>query len=346
MGKPFLHSLKEGELKQWLKSQGQSAFRAKQIEQWLWQHCVASTEQMSNLPKALQEVLERDFIVRPLELVKVENSSDGETTKYLWQLHDGKRVESVLIRAPGRKTVCVSSQVGCAMRCSFCASGKCGFVRNLDMAEIVSQVLAIHAMLLESGEKVSHVVYMGMGEPLQNYGQVVASIRALTERFGISRRRITLSTVGVIEGIRKLAREEVGVHLALSLHAPSQELRQKLLPFAKGVELGQLMQAVDEYRRLSGRDITYEYILIHGVNDRPEHARELIALLRSRGGCVNLIPYNPVPGLRFKRSTKEDIERFREILSKEGVNNTCRYTKGKDISAACGQLALDEKASC
>jgi len=334
----FLHSLDEDSLKAWLVEHGEPPFRAKQILSWLWKQCVEDVESMGNVGKALIQKISTAFTCSPLVLVRKEE--EAETTKFLWKLRDGALVESVLIFAPGRSTVCVSSQVGCGMRCSFCASGKMGFVRNLEAAEIAAQVLYIHRRLAKNGEGVTNVVYMGMGEPLQNYESVVQSIRMLTDRFGLSRRRITVSTVGVIQGIEKLSLEKLGVRLALSLHAPNQELRQKLIPFARKAPLKALLSAIDRFRERTGREVTYEYILIQGVNDSFEHAKELASLLKRRGGSVNLIPYNPVSGVRMKRPSGSDIERFRNVLQYEGIANTCRYTKGKKIDAACGQLAL------
>ncbi len=340
----FLHALSVDELVLWLSEHNEPAFRARQIFEWLWKHGVCDPSKMSNLSLRLREALEREFIFQPLTLVGKEESDDGETTKYLWKLYDDKMIESVLIRSAGRRTVCVSSQVGCPVRCCFCASGQGGFVRNLWASEIVFQVLAIQQELAAKDERVTNIVYMGMGEPLRNYEAVVASIRYLSDPayVGLSKRRITVSTVGVVENIIRLGDDEVGVNLALSLHAPSQEIRQKIIPYARQYELSEIMKAVDYYHAKTGRDITYEYILLSGVNDRVDDVKALIALLKHRQGSVNLIPYNPVPGLTLKRSTANDIEAFRGYLDRAGIVNTCRYTKGTDIAAACGQLALRE----
>lgn len=340
----FLHAQSIEALGTWLSGLSEPTFRAKQIYEWLWHHGVSCPADMLNLPLRLREALSASFITQPVTLVQKEESDDGETTKYVWKLYDGKLVESVLIRAPGRQTVCVSSQVGCPVRCAFCASGKGGFVRNLYAAEIVCQVLAIAQELRGQDKRVTNVVYMGMGEPLRNYQAVVESIHYLTEPlfFGLSRRRITVSTVGVVENIRRLADDGVGVNLALSLHAPSQEIRQKIIPYARQYPLEDIMDAVEYYRTVTGRDITYEYILLQGITDRLEDAKGLAALLRGRQGSVNLIPYNPVTGLTLQRPSAKAVEAFREHLEKAGIVNTCRYTKGQDIAAACGQLALRE----
>ena len=337
--KRFLHALSHEELERWLAERQEPSYRAKQIIDWVWHHKVSCPSDMTNVGLRLREELVGSFCTQPVELVRQEESSDKETTKFLWKLHDGACVESVLIRAPGRCTVCVSSQVGCPVRCAFCASGKGGFVRDLHEAEIVGQVLAI-----AKTEPISNIVYMGMGEPLRNYDAVVQSIRLLCDSAGFSRRRITVSTVGIVENIRRLADEGTGVNLAVSLHAPTQETRCKIIPYARQYPIEDILAAADYYRSETGRDVTYEYILLSGLNDRPEDAQALGALLRNRRGSVNLIPYNPVAGLTLQRPQTMEIERFRACLDHEGIVNTCRYTKGQEIEAACGQLALKEAA--
>jgi 23S rRNA (adenine2503-C2)-methyltransferase len=235
--------------------------------------------------------------------------------------------------------------VGCPAKCAFCASGKQGFFRNLRPHEIVEQVFLINQWLKDKNERVSHVVYMGMGEPLKNYDPVIKSIRLLSnpELLNLSQRRITVSTVGIVEGIKRLSREELKVSLVLSLHAPNQHIRQKIIPYARKYPLDAIMEAMDEYAKLTKRDITFEYTLIAGINDHPDHAFELTHLLHGKSQfTVNLIPYNPVPGLRLKRPEKKAIKQFRAVLFGAKVVNTCRYTKGDDIAAACGQLALQE----
>ena len=337
MNPQFLHSQTIEDLTHWLEDRGEKAYRAKQLIDWIWRRGISDPSEMTNLSLQLREELLRSFCTQPVCLVRREPSLDGETTKILWKLYDGWFVESVLIKAPGRSTLCVSSQVGCPVRCVFCASGKNGFIRNLHAAEISGQVLSIIRT-----EPITNIVYMGMGEPLCNYEAVVESIRRLCDDAGFSRRRITVSTVGVVENIRRLAEEGVGVNLALSLHAPSQEIRQKLIPYARQYALEDVLEAAAYYRSTTGRDVTYEYILLSGLNDRPQDAQELCSLLRHCRGSVNLIPYNPVEGLTLKRPATKEIEQFRAILDREGIANTCRYTKGQDIAAACGQLALKE----
>jgi 23S rRNA (adenine2503-C2)-methyltransferase len=217
-------------------------------------------------------------------------------------------------------------------------------MRNLSAGEIVEQVLHINRFLKEKGERVSHLVYMGMGEPMENYEAVVKSIEIFHDEAGlnISQRRITVSTVGVVEGIQRLAKEDLKVNLVLSLHAPNQHIRKKIIPYARKYPLEEVLLAMDEYARMTKRDITYEYTLLHGINDRVEHARELAGLVSGKQCTVNLIPYNPVSGLNLQRPEKEGIEAFREVLERAGINTTWRYTKGKDIAAACGQLALQK----
>ena len=317
------------------------SFRAKQIFEWIYKKGAKSFEEMTNLNKELRAQLSERLQFPTIKLVRTQQAE--ETTKFLWELQDGKRVESVLICSFDRRTVCLSSQVGCPARCAFCASGKEGLIRSLTTAEIVEQALHIDRFLKEQNSRVSHLVYMGMGEPLENYDSVLKSIKILNceEGLNISQRRITVSTVGIIEGIRKLAKEdELRVNLVLSLHAPNQNLRKKIIPFARKYPLEELLAAMDFYAAETKRDPTFEYTLISGINDGEEHAAELASLLRGKQCTVNLIPYNPIEGLRLERPAKGNVVRFREILESAGINVTWRYTKGDDIAAACGQLAL------
>lgn len=336
-----LHTTPESELKEWLVEQGEKPFRASQILDWV-KKGVTDWNQMSNLSAGVREKLASHFQLTSLKLRETLESADNETTKFLWELSDGKLVESVLIRSFDRRTVCVSSQVGCPARCAFCASGKQGLMRNLTAAEIFEQVYEIDRLLKQKEERVSHVVYMGMGEPFENYNEVVKSIAMLCDqsRLGLSQRRITVSTVGVVEGIVKFAEEELKVNLVLSLHAPNQRIRLKIIPYARKYALEEILAAMRFYAKKTGRDITYEYTLMAGINDSLDNADELAKLLYGQQCTVNLIPYNPVDGLRLSRPSKETIEGFREALEAHGMNVTWRYTKGKDIAAACGQLAM------
>lgn len=333
------------ELVSWLKSKEEHAYHAKQLMDWVYKKGVFAWDEMSNISKTLREKLKSSVKLPVLQLVRVQPSTDLETYKFLWKLSEGSFVESVLICSGERRTVCVSSQVGCPARCAFCASGQQGFKRNLRPAEIVEQVLHINKWLADKNERVSHVVYMGMGEPFKNYDSVVQSINLISNENGlnISQRRITVSTVGVVEGIKRLANEGLKVSLVLSLHAPNQHIRQKIIPYARKYPLEDIMEAMDDYAQKTKRDITYEYTLISGINDHPDHAHELSHLLHGKQCTVNLIPYNPVAGIRLKRPEKKAIKSFRSVLFGSRIPNTCRYTKGDDIAAACGQLALQEQ---
>lgn len=332
------------ELKSYFVHLGEKEFHASQIIDWVYKKGVLSYEKMSNLSHALKVKLEKHLKLTTLELVKVSNSKDLETVKFLWRLPQGDLIESVLISSGDRRTVCVSSQVGCPAKCAFCASGKQGFFRNLTPAEIAEQIIQINAWLYEKNERVSHVVYMGMGEPLKNYEAVLQSIRIITDPnlLNISDRRITVSTVGIVDGILRLAKEGLKVNLVLSLHAPNQHIRTKIIPYARKYPLEDILAAMDEYAKLTKRDITYEYVLLAGINDHPDHAQELAHLLKGKQCTVNLIPYNPVIGIHLTRPDKNAIKQFRTVLYGCKVVNTCRYTKGDDIAAACGQLALQE----
>jgi len=342
-----LYSLTETELRDWLISQKEKPFHAGQIFQWLYEKKVGSWEEMTNLSKSLREKLSASFKLHTLKLRRILDSEDCQTTKFLWELSDGNLVESVLIRAPERRTVCVSSQVGCPARCAFCASGKNGLLRNLDTAEILEQVIQTDRYLKDKGEKVCHIVFMGMGEPFENYDSVLKTIRMINDPKGlnISQRKMTVSTVGIVDKIIRFADEGLSVNLVLSLHAPNQNLRKKIIPYARKYELADLLEAMLYFARTTRRDITYEYTLMEGLNDAEEHALELVQLVKRHPCTVNLIPYNPIEGIRLKRPGKESIEQFREILVNGGIPTTWRYTKGKDIAAACGQLALQKDVS-
>lgn len=332
------------ELLTWVKDRGGKDFQARQLLDWVYGKFTFDWEKMTNISKDLKAELAQFLKLPTIELVRVQPSDDLETYKFLWKLREGTFVESVLICSDKRRTVCVSSQIGCPAKCAFCASGKQGFVRNLRPAEIVEQVLHINQWLEKKNERVSHIVYMGMGEPLKNYDSVVRSIRILSDEklLNISERRMTVSTVGIVEGIKRLSGEGLKVNLVLSLHAPNQHIRQKIIPYARKYPLDDIMSAMDDYSKKTKRDITYEYTMIAEINDHPDHAHELAHLLHGRQCTVNLIPYNPVPGLKLNRPDKKAIKNFRTVLFGSKIVNTCRYTKGDDIAAACGQLALQE----
>lgn len=342
-----LCSMTLAELKSYLAHLGEREFHAAQIFDWVLEKGTLTYDKMTNLSQSLRAKLQEKLKLTCLELVKVSHSNDQETVKFLWRLSQGELIESVLIYAEGRRTVCVSSQVGCPAKCAFCASGKRGFFRNLTPAEIAEQIVQINAWLFDKGERVSHIVYMGMGEPLKNYEAVLKSIQWITdpELLNLSERRITVSTVGITEGIHRMAKEGLKVNLVLSLHAPNQHIRTKIIPYARKYPLEEILEAMDGYAKETKRDVTYEYILLEGINDHPDHAQELGHLLKGKQCTVNLIPYNPVQGLRLKRPDKNTIKQFRTVLYGCKIVNTCRYTKGDDIAAACGQLALQESLS-
>ena len=330
------------DLEAFILQENEASYRKKQFFDWVYRKGVADYNAMANIPKSLRDTFREKMRLGILTLEKNETSDDSETTKFLWKLPDDQNVESVLIRSGDRRTVCVSSQVGCSARCAFCASGQNGLKRDLSPAEIIEQVVHINAYLLKQEEKVTHIVFMGMGEPLENYQAVVRALKILIdpELFGFSPRKITVSTVSVVPNIESLMNEGLNVNLALSLHAPNQPLRKKIVPSARIYLLEDILRAVRTYAQKTKRDITYEYVLISGINDKKEQARELVKLLKNEHCCVNLIPFNPVPGVHLKRPEKMAIETFRSILTDGGIRSTWRYTKGKDIAAACGQLAL------
>jgi 23S rRNA (adenine2503-C2)-methyltransferase len=340
-----LCSFNKEELKQWFLAKGHRPFLSTQVLDWVYKKGSTSFEEMTNLKKELRQELEECLYFPTLEKVSEQKSSDNQTTKTLWKLRCGSFVESVLIEAPDRQTLCVSSQVGCPARCAFCASGKEGLQRNLECAEIVEQVLLTQSSLAKKGLKLTNIVFMGMGEPLENYSNVVKAISLLCdeELFNFSKRRITVSTVGVVEGIYRLAESDLKVNLVLSLHAPNQKIRQKIIPYARKYDLNDILKAMDVYAAKTKRDLTFEYTLIAGINDKIEHAHELADLLKDRQCTVNLIPYNPVLGLRLQKPKMEVVQAFQAALEERNIITTCRYTKGDDIAAACGQLALQKK---
>jgi 23S rRNA (adenine2503-C2)-methyltransferase len=298
---------------------------------------------MTDLPAGLRRRLEDDpALASCLTPSARQMSDDGMTVKWLWSLVDGAAVETVLMRYPGRVTVCVSTQAGCAMACSFCATGQLGFTRHLQAGEIVEQVVA--AAREAAPTRLSNVVFMGMGEPLANYDRVWAAILRLHDGIGLSARHLTLSTVGVVPGIRRLATESLPVNLAVSLHAGNDELRDRLVPLNRRWPLGELVEACRDYVAAKGRRLSFEWALIDGVNDRPADAAELAGLARPLGAHVNLIPLNPTPGYPAPGTPPEGVRAFRAALVDLGVNATVRRNRGVEIDAACGQLAARRPA--
>jgi len=333
----YLYSLEE--LSSWMEKNGCKKFHAKQVFEWLYEKKASSFEQMSNLSKELRSRLSAFFTFPQLKLVKQDVSSDNQTEKYLFEMEDRSLIETVLIKSKDRRTVCVSTQVGCPMGCVFCASGMMQYKRNLIFYEIYQQIQKIDEKLSSSNEKVTHVVFMGMGEPLLNFENVVKSIHLLTEKMQISSRRITVSTVGLIPQIEKLAKENTKINLALSLHAPNQEIREKIIPSAKSQPFDKLIEALKNYFHLTKRDVTIEYTLISGINDSESDAYELARKIPRKHFSINLIPLNPTKNSEYQKPTYRSVQRFAKILMNLGHNVYQRYTKGDDIAAACGQLA-------
>ncbi len=334
------------ELTAWLATVGQPKFRAGQIRRWLVQRRIQSFEQMTDLPAKLREQLTREFRFSAFEITRHQISRD-ETEKLLLRLHDDELVECVLMRDPDRRTVCISTQVGCAMGCVFCASGLLGVKRNLTSTEIIEQVLVLHRMMKEN-ERITNVVVMGIGEPLANYQHLLSSLNFLTaaEGFGLGARRITVSTVGLPDKIRELARSGQQYNLAVSLHAPNDTLRTEIVPVNRNIGIQEILLAADDYFEMTGRRISYEYVLMSGINDQPEHADELATLMRGRNAHVNLIPMNGVSELVMTAPGDPATQQFLEILESRGVTATVRKRKGADIDAACGQLRLNPGNPC
>jgi len=326
------------QLESWLKERAQPAFRARQIRKWLVQKRAIDFESMTDLPRGLRGQLQESFTAMPLQVARHQTSPDG-TEKLLVRLHDGNHVECVLLRDGLRRSICVSSQVGCAMGCVFCASGLDGVDRNLTGGEIIAQMLLLQRLLPDE-ERLSHIVMMGMGEPLANLDNVLTALNLAScpDGLGISPRRITISTVGLPPAVDRLARMDCRFNLAISLHAPNDELRNQLVPVNHKVGIQSLMEAADRYFQVSGRRLTFEYVLLAGLNDSEVQARQLAGLLRGRCQLLNVIPYNPVAGLPYKTPSPAAVTEFRRILMAAGIEIKFRQRKGDKINAACGQL--------
>ena len=335
--KKVLSKMNLQELEEFCLSIGQSKFRAKQIYNWIYLKSVNNIDDMTDLSKKFRDELNELAVVSDIKIAKKQVSSDG-TVKFLLEFPDGERVETVLMRFDNRTnlTACVSSQVGCAMGCAFCATGKRGFIRNLTPNEIVEQVMAIQ---METGLKVTNIVFMGQGEPLMNLDNVLEAMKIFNETFQIGVRRMTVSTCGVVPKINKLAELDMQSTLAISLHAPNSEIRQKVMPIEKKYNINLLKETLLNYTEKTGRRVTIEYILIGGLNDTPQCAKELAYYLDNLNCNINLIVYNPVEGDKFKRPKKEDIYKFKYLLETAGKKVTIRLERGLDIDAACGQLS-------
>jgi len=325
------------ELTEFVLTLGEKKFRAQQLYQWMHQKLAADFEQMSNLPISFRQKLKENSHLVSLKQVDVRISAIDGTRKYLFGLHDGHVIESVLMRYKFGNSVCISSQVGCRMGCKFCASTLDGLARNLTASEMLDQIYRIQS---DTGERVSHVVIMGSGEPFDNYDNVLRFIDLISNDKGlnIGQRNLTISTCGLVPKIRDFARKKPQVTLALSLHAPNDEVRKTLMPIANAYHLPDVLDACREYTQITGRRMTFEYSLVAGINDNAKEAQELGKLLKNFPCHVNLIPVNPIKERDFTRSDRINIEKFKNTLEKYGINVTIRREMGRDIDGACGQL--------
>ena len=330
-------------LEELLISRGQKKFRATQLFSWIYEKKVTDFDEMSDVSKSFREELKRDFCLVQPKIFKKQVSNDG-TIKLLLELEDGSKVETALMPYNYGNAICVSSQVGCNMACAFCASGLLKKKRNLEVHEMVGQILVMNKLLEERNERVTHIVVMGTGEPFDNYDNVLDFVRIANhpKGFAIGARHITISTCGIVPGILRYAKEGLQTNLAISLHAPNDEIRNKIMPISKGYPIDKLMEAVRFYEREAGRRVTFEYIMLKNVNDSIEHAKELVKLIKGTLAYVNLIPYNPVDENSFERSPDKAVHDFMSYLMKHGVNTTVRKEFGNDIDAACGQLRAKE----
>lgn len=327
------------DLQNYLVEKGLKPFRAKQIFKWLYEKRVESFEDMSDISKDLQALLNQDFVIETLKIKAHQISKDG-TQKFLFELNDGALVESVLMVFDYGFSACVSSEVGCNMGCSFCASGLLKKQRDLTAGEIVCQALMIQKQLDKTDGRLGNIVVMGTGEPFDNYDNVMKAMSIINSPYGleIGSRHISISTCGVVPGIRRFSKENLQYNLAISLHAPNDELRSELMPINRAYPLKELFAALKEYSELNNRRLTFEYLLLKGVNDTKKHADEIKELLKGLNAYINLIPYNSVKEKDFETSSEENALRFYDILKKNGVAVTLRQKKGDDIDAACGQL--------
>ena len=339
-----LLGLTTDELRALVQEEGEPAYRGNQLAEWLYRNGVRTIEEMANLPDRLRARLEQKYLVGRGEIVACQHSKDG-TLKLLLAMQDGARVETVGLPYPDRLSCCVSTQVGCPMGCVFCATGLSGYARDLAAGEILAQVLTVQEAMRsqppptdDRGGRIDHVTFMGMGEPLLNYAATVKAIRLLNSEVGIAMRQLTISTVGLVPGIRRLAREELQCTLAVSLHAPTDDLRRQLIPGMTRWSVSEIIDACREYVERTGRRVTFEYCLLHGVNDGLGEAHELSQILHGLNCHVNLISHNPVSEISFRTPSREHVRAFREILETAEIQVTQRVQRGSDIDAACGQL--------
>lgn len=341
--KSDIKELSKVQLVAWLKDQGLEPYRTAQILKWIYLRQADTFEEMTDLGKELRMLLSRRFTINRLAKVNIETSQDG-SSKYLFKLEDGKHVESVLIPEKDYYTLCISSQVGCAQGCRFCLTARGGFVRNLSRGEIIAQVRDI-AKHLEQAKRLSNIVLMGMGEPLANYHNVIAAVQSLTDSdtgLGFSSRRVTISTAGLVPKLAALGRESTA-NLAISLNATDNSTRDLLMPINRKYPIERLLEACARYPLMPRRRITFEYVLIKGINDSEQDARRLAGLLRPIRAKINLIPFNAYEGCEFERPEEAAIDSFKEILTRNHYTVIIRHSKGQDISAACGQLSANLK---
>ena len=343
MSKTDIRKLDAASLENLFLEMGEKKFRARQVEEWLWKHGATSFDEMTGLSKALRQKLDENFVINTIKLDTFQKSADG-TLKSRFRLHDGSLIESVLIPVPRDKrfTVCVSTQVGCSLTCKFCATGQMKRVRNLDAAEIFDQFVLVNKQSLEHfGHPLTNIVYMGMGEPLLNYKNTLESVRLISnpKGFNFSPRRMTVSTAGIAKMIKKLADDEVRFNLALSLHAADDTKRDQIMPINEQNNLEALMESIEYFYKKTKNRISYEYITFQNFNDSIDDAKKLLKLCRHFPVRVNIIEYNPIDGAPFLKSAEHRIDDFAKYLNDRGVTVTVRRSRGKDIDAACGQLA-------
>jgi 23S rRNA (adenine2503-C2)-methyltransferase len=338
--KKNIRELKLEELINFLKNQNIPSYRAKQIHEWLWKKRAVNFNEMTSLSLSLRDLLEKNFSLNAVKIHKAERSNDG-TIKYSLKLHDSKLVEGVLIPSKKRLTACISSQVGCSLSCTFCATGTLKLERNLNYAEIYDQIFILNEeALLNFGKPLSNIVYMGMGEPLLNYENLLKSIELVSSKNGLSMspKRITVSTAGIAKMIKKLADDEVRFNLAISLHSSDDKKREEIMPINKSINLEELKESIKYFFEKTGTRITYEYILFKDINDSLDDAHELVKFCKSTPCKVNLIEYNSVDNIPFQKASNNKTEKFINFLNEKNVIVNLRRSKGKDINAACGQL--------
>lgn len=335
----LIYNLALSDLETFLINNNEKPFRAKQIFKWLYEKRITSFDQMSDISISLQNKLKETFILNELKTISKQVSKDG-TKKFLFELADGCLVESVLMIFEYGKSACLSSQVGCNMGCKFCASGLLKKQRDLSAGEIVSQALMIQKELDSSNDRLGNIVVMGTGEPFDNYDNVMKAMSIINSPYGlqIGSRHISISTCGVVPGIKRFSKENLQYNLAISLHAPNDELRSSLMPINNAYPLKELLSALKEYSLTNNRRLTFEYLLLNGINDKKEHAEQIKKLLNGLNAYINLIPYNNVNENDYRTSSEENSLRFYDLLKKNGVAVTLRQRKGEDIDAACGQL--------